>query len=249
MQVREYGSGERETLIFLHGGGLSWWNYREAAELLQDEYHIILPILDGHAGSDRPFTSIEENAAEIISWIDAHCGGSVRLIGGLSLGGQILLEMLSQRRGLCAHALIESAAAIPSRLTNALIAPAFGSSYGLIRNRGFARAQFQSLHIKPELFEDYYRDTCRIKKSDMIAFMKANTSYALKDTIGSSDADIHIYYGGRETGEIRRSAERIGKLLPAGRVHCLRDFRHGDLSINHPRDYAEIVRRMTGGRE
>ena len=77
---------------------------------------------------------------------------------------------------------LESAAVIPSKLTHALIAPAFGSSYGLIKNRAFAKLQFQSLHIKPELFEDYYRDTCLIKKQDMIAFLEANTSYSLKDT-------------------------------------------------------------------
>ena len=27
--------------MMLHGGGLSWWNYRKEAELLCDEYHII----------------------------------------------------------------------------------------------------------------------------------------------------------------------------------------------------------------
>lgn len=244
MQLREFGEAGRETVVLLHGGGLSWWNYREAAALLEGDYHVVLPILDGHALSDRPFTSIENNAAEIISWIDAHCGGFVSLIGGLSLGGQILLEMLSQRRELCAHALIESAAAIPSRLTNALIAPAFGSSYGLIQNRSFAKVQFQSLHIKQALFEDYYRDTCQIKKSDMIAFMKANTAYALKDTIRDSTARVHVYYGGKEPGEIKRSAELIGKTLPASQLHCFRDFRHGDYSINHAQDYADTIRRI-----
>ena len=249
MQVREYGSAQKQTLLFLHGGGLAWWNYREAAQMLQDEYHIVLPILDGHAGSDRPFTSIEENAAQIISWIDANCGGSVLLIGGLSLGGQILLEMLSQRRELCSYALIESAAGIPARLTNALIAPAFGSSYGLIRNRSFARLQFQSLHIKPELFEDYYRDTCRIEKRDMIAFLKASTSYALKDAIRSTSAEVHVYYGGRETGEIKRSAALIANTIPASQLHCLKRFRHGDFSINHAADYADTVRQLIGGRQ
>lgn len=43
----------------------------------------------------RDFTTIESNAAEIISFIDAELGGSVLLIGGLSLGGQVLLELLS----------------------------------------------------------------------------------------------------------------------------------------------------------
>ena len=66
MKYQEYGVGNKETIILLHGGGLSWWNYRDVAELLKDEYHVILPILDGHAGSDRSFTSIEDNASEII---------------------------------------------------------------------------------------------------------------------------------------------------------------------------------------
>ncbi|MBP5225164.1 MAG: alpha/beta fold hydrolase, partial [Lachnospiraceae bacterium] len=124
MKFREYGTEQKDTILLLHGGGLSWWNYREAAELLQEDYHVILPVLDGHAGSDRPFTTIEENAAEIIEFIDERLNGSVLLIGGLSLGGQILLEMLSQRADICAYALVESAAVLPSKLTNALVAPA-----------------------------------------------------------------------------------------------------------------------------
>ncbi len=197
MKFQEYGSAQKETILLLHGGGLSWWNYREAAALLQNDYHVVLPVLDGHAGTDRPFTTIEENAAEIISFIDERLGGSVLLIGGLSLGGQILLEMLSQRGDLCPYALVESAAVIPSKLTNLLIAPAFGGSYGLIRNREFAKLQFHSLHIDPAFFEDYYRDTCQITKEDMIAFMKANTSYALKDALRGVPAEGHVYYGSR----------------------------------------------------
>ena len=44
-------------------------DYEEAAKSLQKDYHIILPILDGHAESDKPFTTIEDNAAEIITFI------------------------------------------------------------------------------------------------------------------------------------------------------------------------------------
>ena len=79
---------------------MSWWNYEEVAKSLQKDYHIILPILDGHAESDRPFTTIEDNAAEIIEYIDKHLGGSVLLMGGLSLGGQILLEIFGSCYGL-----------------------------------------------------------------------------------------------------------------------------------------------------
>ncbi len=246
MKYQEYGEGNGQTIMLLHGGGLSWWNYREAADLLQEDYHVILPILDGHAGSDRPFTTIEDNAAEIISFIDEHFGGRVLLIGGLSLGGQILLEMLSERCDICSYALVESAAVIPSKMMNALIGPAFGSSYGLIKNRSFSKLQFQSLNIKPDLFEDYYRDTCKIEKSDMIAFMKANTSYSLKDAFKETTAEVHVYFGEKETGEILRSAQVISKMRPSCTLHRMPNLKHGEFSINHANQYAAAIRQMIG---
>ena len=172
MNYIEYGKKNSNVIILLHGGGLSWWNYREVAEKLQSDYHIILPILDGHAESDRDFTTIEDNANEIIEFIDDQFGGSVLLMGGLSLGGQILVEILSRRKDICKYAIVESALVIPSKLTYSMIKPAFGSCYGLIRHKWFSKLQFKSLRIKPDLFEDYYRDTCGISKSNMIAFLQ-----------------------------------------------------------------------------
>ena len=246
MQYREYGKENAETVLFLHGGGLSWWNYREAAEILQKNYHVILPVLDGHAESGRHYTTIEDNAAEIISFIEEHCGGRIQLLGGLSLGAQTALEILSQRKDVAEHALIESASVIPSKLTNAMIGPAFGSSWGLVQSRTFAKLQFRSLHMKEELFEDYFRDTCRITKEDMIAFMKANTSYGLKDALRDTCADVHIYAGEKETGGILRSAELIHKSLPGSEKIILPGLYHGEFSINHPEQFAaEAVRILT----
>ena len=114
MQYKVYGKQNQDVIVLLHGGGLSWWNYREISELLQNDLQIIIPILDGHTGSDKDFTSIEDNANEIISFIDRNFGDSVLLIGGLSLGGQILVEMLSQRKNICRYAIVESTSVIPS---------------------------------------------------------------------------------------------------------------------------------------
>ena len=92
MNYVEYGKGNSNVIILLHGGGLSWWNYKEIAEMLQTNYHIILPILDGHAGSDKRFTTVENNALEIIEFINDKLDGSVLLIGGLSLVEDYHLE-------------------------------------------------------------------------------------------------------------------------------------------------------------
>ncbi|MBE6754469.1 MAG: alpha/beta hydrolase [Ruminococcaceae bacterium] len=241
MQCKEYGKHNSDVIILLHGGGLSWWNYREEAELLENRFRVILPILDGHAGSDRDFSTIESNAADIISFIDEQFGGKVLLIGGLSLGGQILLEILSQRADICQYAMVESALVIPSKLTHSMIKPAFGSCYGLIRHRWFSRLQFKSLRIKPELFDDYYRDTCRITRQNMISFMQANSLYSLKDSIENNTAEIHVYAGDKETRAIRASAKRIHKKMHGSTLHILKRMYHGEFSINNAGSYVDEI--------
>ena len=244
MKYIEYGNHNHDTIILLHGGGLSWWKYKDAANALQNDYHIILPILDGHAGSDKAFTTMEDNASEIIEYIDAHYGGSVLLIGGLSLGGQILLEMLSQRKDICQYAVVESALVRPSKLTYSMIKPAFGSCYGLIKHKWFSGLQFKSLKIKSDLFEHYFRDTCAISKKDMIAFLQANSLYSLKESIKECTAKVHIYVGEKETGSMRKSADDIHSALPQSTLQVLPKLYHGEFSINHGNDYAKAVRQI-----
>ena len=70
MEYKEYGSKNNDIIILLHGGGLSWWNYIDEISLIENEFHIVIPILDGHSGSDTNFTSIESNALEIINFIN-----------------------------------------------------------------------------------------------------------------------------------------------------------------------------------
>lgn len=243
MIYKEYGENNRETVMLLHGGGLSWWNYREEALMLQEEYRVILPVLDGHAGSGRPFVSIEDNAAELISFIEENCDGQVLLIGGLSLGGQILLEMLRQRGDICRYALIESAAVIPSKLTSALIGPAFNSSYGLIQNRAFAKLQFASLHMDDRFFEEYYADTCAITKKDMIAFMKESTSFSINE-IPDVSAKVFVCAGEKENRLILKSAEKIRACIPASVVRILPGLYHGEFSLNHPREYVAQMKEI-----
>ncbi len=72
----------------------------------KEDYRLIIPILDGHFGSCKKFISIEDNAKEIINFVDNNFKGKVKLLCGLSLGGQISLEIISQRNSVCDYAII-----------------------------------------------------------------------------------------------------------------------------------------------
>ena len=244
MQYVEYGAHNSQTVILLHGGGLSWWNYRDAAQLLSDRFHVVLPKLDGHADSDAPFTSIEDNATRIIAYIDQHFGGKVLAICGLSLGGQIAVETLTQRPAICSFALIESALVKPMKLTRALIGPTFGMSYGLIKQKWFAKMQAAYLGIPKKLFDDYYRDTCKISKEDMIAFLESNSAYSIKPALRDAQAKVHIVFGSKEQSSIRTSGKLLNHTILGSTMEVLPGYRHGDLSLNHPQAYAQKLLTM-----
>ena len=238
----EFGQRNTDAVILLHGGGLSWWNYRDVATRLAERYHVVIPVLDGHADSDVPFTTIEDNAARLISYIDANFGGQVLAISGLSLGGQIAVEVLSQRPDICRYALIESALVKPSKLTAALIGPAFGMSYGLIKQKWFAKLQADYLGIPKSLFDDYFRDTCKISKADMIAFLKANSLYTIKPSLSETTAKVMIVAGTKEQKSIRDSAKLIHETIPGSSMEILPGLRHGDLSLNKPERYVQMLK-------
>ena len=242
----EFGQQNPNVIMLLHGGGLSWWNYREVAQKLAEQYHVVLPVLDGHADSDAPFTTIEDNAARLISYIDTHFGGQVLAIGGLSLGSQIAVEMLSQRKDICQYALIESALVKPMKMTAALIGPTFGMSYGLIKQKWFAKLQAEYLGIPKVLFDDYYRDSCKISKADMTAFLKANSIYTIKPNLSATEAKVKIVAGSREQKSIRDSAKLLHQAIPGSSMELLPGLRHGDLSINHPQNYARMLTEWIG---
>ncbi len=244
MRIFDFGKENKDVIILLHGGGLSWWNFREEAEILKNKYHVILPILNGHADSNQSFTSIEDNARDLIAYIDAKFDGKVLAIGGLSLGAQILLEMLAQRSNICRYAIVESALAIPMKTVCALTDIAVNMSYPLISKLWFAELQFKSLNIKHELFDEYYQDSCKIAKQDMIAFLKSNTNYHLKDNLSHTKTKVLILVGTKEQKIMRDSARLIHQMIPASELEFLSGYTHGEISINHASKYVEKLEKL-----
>lgn len=239
MKVVEVGQENQDVIVLLHGGGLSWWQYQAQMDLLCENYHVVLPILDGHAGSDADFVSIEASAKQLLAYIDKEYGGSVFLIAGLSLGGQILLEMLAKQPTICKQAVIESAAIIPDKLTASMVAPLFSATYGLIKQKWFAKLQFHYLGMRDDLFKHYYEDTVKLSKQNLITFTKASSLYQAKDNLRNCSASVRIIVGDKEPKRVIRSANQLNHLLPNSRLEIKSGLAHGQYSINYPKLYVK----------
>jgi len=90
-----------------------------------------------------------------------------------------------------------------------------------------------------QLFESYYTDTVNITKEDMISFLMANSNYKVKDTLADCEAKVLVLVGSREQSVMKKSAQKIADCLPMARLEVMKNYYHGDISINHSEQYVE----------
>ena len=193
-------------IVFLHGGGVSGWMWNRQVEFFSN-YHVLVPDIESHGKShSEHFVSIEESAGKIIRLIESKSGGKKVTIVGLSLGAQILVEILSEAPEIAECAIINSALVRPMKWTKKMIKPMFRMSYGLIKNRKFARLQAAQLYISDEDFEIYFEESKNILLKDLIQVLESNMSYSLPPEFKNAKVKIMVLVGAKEKGVMLKSA-------------------------------------------
>ena len=141
LYFKETGNMDAPIIVFLHGGGVSGWMWNRQIDFFKD-YHLLIPDIESHGKSlNEHFISIPESARKIIQLIESKANGGKVIIIGLSLGAQILVEILSTKPEIVECAIINSALVRPMKFTKKLIKPAFKMTFGLIKNRKFSKLQ------------------------------------------------------------------------------------------------------------
>jgi hypothetical protein len=237
MRFKETGKTINPKMIFLHGGGLSAWSLDPVVAMLENKFNVIRPVIDGHAEDGKEtFLSIEDSAAKLIDYIDHHCNGKVHLLCGLSIGAQIVTEVLTQREDITDFAVIESALVIPIKKTTAVMAPINSLSYGLIGNKSFSKMQAKALCVPSEKFERYHQDSLKMSKQSLINMVRSNGTYALKQNL--------IVVGQKELGIMKKSAFLLNREIPHSRLFVAKGMKHGELSLKYPERFVELIKEL-----
>lgn len=242
MIFHEYGVKDGPAVMFLHGGGLSYWMWRAQIEALQKKYRVITAVIDGHGeAAEVPFESIQKCATETIGYAEKNCNGKLFAICGLSLGAQIAVEMLSRNGKIAQKAIIESALVIPQELLRKNASASVKMSYPLIKKRWFARLQAKQLKIPDDMFEDYFRDSAAMSRESLINMLEENSAYKLPESFKETRADILVLCGGKEMRCIKDSAELIDSSAPKAELRVLPGLAHGEMTINNPQEYINMA--------
>lgn len=243
MLFNETKSKELPTIILLHGGGLSNWALKYVVELLQADYNVVTPIIDGYGeNSSNDFVSIEDSAMKLVEYIEQEHNGKVFALGGLSIGAQIVTEALTQSKDIANFAILESALVLPVRGTKALTIPTLKLCYGLIKMKWFAKLQSKYLCVPKTMFEQYYTDSLKISKQTLINTAFSNGTYTLKTNIEKTKTKVLIIVGEKEIGIMRKSANLLNDKIPNRELFISQKMGHGELSMSYPVEYVRIIK-------
>lgn len=243
MLFKEFGDPKALTIILLHGGGLSYWSLKDVTSLLTPEYHVVTPIIDGYGeDSYETFVSIEDSADKLIGYIKSYCNGHVFMLGGLSIGAQIVLETISKQADIADFAILESALVLPIRGIKILAAPMCQISYGLIKKRWFSKLQARELCISEDMFEKYYFDSIKMSKQSLVNTILSNSTYEIKAGIKNTKAKVLIIVGEKEIAAEKESAQILSRSIPNNQLYIASKMKHGQLSLNYPEQYVELLK-------
>ena len=75
----------------------------------------------------------------------------------------------------------------------------------------------------------------------MIDFLEINSAYYINHALRDAQAKVHIVFGSKEQASIRTSGKLLNHTILGSTMEVLPGYRHGDLSLNQPEQYAQML--------
>ena len=243
MDFKSFGIIGSPTLLLIPGLGVSYELFLPLIDMLKDRFHIIAAQVDGFTlGRHTDFTSIDDQAHQVIGYINDNLGRHVDVAYGLSMGGKILSQVLERNEVAIEHAILDAAPLLP--LPHWLVGPLkylqCANVWTCYHWTGFWRWLFHSHYF------DVLLDECRkiYPFGGSKAVLDGYTSVYTTKLESISGGDIHFWYGTKEAFVAKPQVRHLTTLHPETKVDIFNGMNHGQLLIDHPEEVADRIKRM-----
>jgi pimeloyl-ACP methyl ester carboxylesterase len=244
MDFKVFGKEGGKTLLLIPGLGVSYEIFLPLISLLEDRFRIIAVQVDGFTlGMHTRFTSIDDQAAQVIAHVKERYAGHLNCAYGLSLGGKILSRVLERNEVTIDHAILDAAPLLPlpKWLEGPLRYYQCANVWTCYHWTGFWRWVFHSHYF------DVLLDECRKVYpfgggQAVLDGYKSVYTNKLEEIHG---ADIHFWYGTLEAFVAKPQAKHLKAIFPDVHIEIFPKSNHGQLLVDHPDEVAKRIEEIT----
>ena len=240
MTFNHYGDKSNPSLLLIPGLGVSYEIFLPLIEILKDRFYVVAAGIDGFLlGKESTFTSVDDQAGQIITYTQENLGGHWDIAYGLSLGGKILSRIMERSEIVIDHAIMDAAPLLP--LPRWSVAPLrYYQSLNVwtcYHWAGFWRWLFHS-HYFDVLLDECGKVWPYGKGKAVRDGYKEVYTHQLESIRGS---DIHYWYGTKEAFVAKPQVRHLCSIHPDTHIEVFLGMNHGQLLIDHPE---EVAKRM-----
>jgi len=240
MNFQIFGNEKAQTLLLIPGLGVSYEIFLQLIQLTEDKFRIIVAEVDGFTlGKHTRFTSVDDQAAQVIDYVKSNYNGHLDCAYGLSLGGKILSRIFERNEIVVDHAILDAAPLLqlPNWLINPLRYYQAGNVWTCYHWTGFWKFVFHSHYF------DVLLDECRKTWpwGGAQAVLEGYKSVYTSKLESISGKDIHFWYGTKEAFVAKPQVKHLLSLCPQAHIEVFQGMNHGQLLIDRPEEVARLI--------
>lgn len=238
MEILEYGNKERNKIILIHGFETPYQIWEKYIEHFKGDYHIIVPILQGHNPKQKEdFISFEQSAIDIEDYYSSHYGQNVFAVYGMSMGGVLASKLWENRNLNIGKVILESS---PLISYNRMVASMMLKQYLTLTHKTQRRdkkivAQAVNSIIPEDKLSEFWEMMDNMSDTTIRNYIRQIGNYKLPADIDTPNTEIYYYYGTKINELLaKKTAGYIRKNYPNARIKCFKGKGHCEDSLLHP---------------
>lgn len=245
LYLKETGPRNAETIIFLHGNAMAGWIWDGQIKEF-DDYHCIVPDLPEHGRSIniKPFT-INKSAEMISEIIRNHTSKGKAHLVGISVGAQIIIQILSKNPELVDHAII-SGTLIQRNSHNESLLKLLDYAINVYKpvkdTDFFIKANMRTYNMPKYLFDKFKESTLVIKHDSLNRILKENIFFKLPDGLEKIEVPVLVMAGEKDYKIIKDSADDLLTSLKMSQGYIAPNVGHV-WNLEDPNHFNWILRR------
>ena len=242
MDFKTFGMSDKPPLMLIHGLGMTWQCFKEIIPLLEEDYFLILPVLDGHNPQNHStFQSVSDTAEKIETYIDNNFQGHLASLLGFSLGGTIVIEMLTRQKVKFDQVILDS----PCLETMGIFKRTYASMWISQLNK-FVKGKDISGFLKKvngshDVSNYYLSLFFHLSPKTIQNACREAYSYPIPAALAEVSSRM-VYWHGDRDANATGSAKAMKVLLPSMRIRIFGGLGQGELLMRFPLRYSAQIR-------
>ncbi len=224
LYMKESGTPNAPTILFLHGAGTSGWMWEAQTDALAD-YHCVNVDLPGHGKSNHiEWVSMADTADKIAAIIrERGTNGRASLVG-LSLGGYVTLYALAKYANSIDCAIMSGVTAVAPPI-NGLTGLQIRLMQRFMKSAWFVRAQAKMMFMPDDVADLYTESMMAMSRQAFQRILAELYVFKLPDLSGIPVRTL-VTAGSKETKTTVESVTAIPKIMPNAQGRLVPGLHH-----------------------